>query len=202
MILRGAIFLSRRLRWRIGGIWGRMVLRSYGVKFGHGLKLGSAPIIRRHPQASITLGERVIILNELAENPAGISHHTVLAAERPGAQLIVSDDVGMSGVVLEAWQKIEIGARVNLGAGACVFDTDYHPLNAEQRKRGELDSVGVAPVFIDHDVWVGARAMVLKGVTVGAGAVIGAGAVVTKDVPPGAIVGGVPAKQIGWVPKD
>lgn len=55
-------------------------------------------------------------------------------------------------------------------------------------------------IVIGDDVWVGANAVVTAGVTVGDGAIIGAGAVVTRDVPPYAIVGGVPAKVIGWRP--
>ena len=54
-----------------------------------------------------------------------------------------------------------------------------------------------APVSIGDDVWIGARCMILGGVTIGDGAVVAAGAVVTKDVAPYAIVGGVPAKEIG-----
>lgn len=54
------------------------------------------------------------------------------------------------------------------------------------------------PVYIGNDVWVGTRAMIMGGVTIGDGAVIGAGAIVTKDVPPYAIVGGVPAKIIRY----
>jgi carbonic anhydrase/acetyltransferase-like protein (isoleucine patch superfamily) len=52
--------------------------------------------------------------------------------------------------------------------------------------------------IIGNDVWIGARAILIDGITVGDGAVIGAGAVVTKDVPPYAIVGGVPAKIIKY----
>jgi acetyltransferase-like isoleucine patch superfamily enzyme len=51
---------------------------------------------------------------------------------------------------------------------------------------------------IEDDVWIGAHVTVLKGVRVGSGAVLGAGAVVTRDVPAGAIVAGVPAKVIGY----
>ena len=54
------------------------------------------------------------------------------------------------------------------------------------------------PTTIGNDVWIGANAIVLQGISVGDGAVIGAGAVVTKDVPPYAIVGGVPAKIIKY----
>ena len=54
------------------------------------------------------------------------------------------------------------------------------------------------PVTIGNDVWIGTRAMILGGVTIGDGAVIGAGAIVTKDVPPFAIVAGVPARIIRY----
>jgi maltose O-acetyltransferase len=51
-------------------------------------------------------------------------------------------------------------------------------------------------ITIEKDVWIGAQAVILPGVTVGEGAVVGAGAVVTKDVPPFAIIGGAPARII------
>lgn len=52
------------------------------------------------------------------------------------------------------------------------------------------------PVIIEDDVWVGSRAIILKGITIGRGSIVGAGSVVTKSVPPYAIVGGVPARII------
>jgi maltose O-acetyltransferase len=55
----------------------------------------------------------------------------------------------------------------------------------------------LAPVAIGEDVWIGARAVVLPGVSIGSGAIVGAGAVVTRDVEPGSVVGGVPAREIG-----
>lgn len=61
-----------------------------------------------------------------------------------------------------------------------------------------IDSDSQISVIIGNDVWVGARATILEGVTIGDGAVVAAGAVVTKDVPPYAIVGGVPAKVIRY----
>jgi len=62
----------------------------------------------------------------------------------------------------------------------------------------EVSSIRKAPVKIGNDVWIGARSIILPGVEIGDGAVIGAGAVVTKSVPPYAIVGGVPAKIIKY----
>ena len=197
MIIRGFIYVTRRVRWRAGGVWARLVLRSYGVEYGPGLKLGSAPVIRIHKTGSIRLGRNVRIANELAENPAGIAHATVLGACMPNSELVIGNDVGISGAVLYAWRRIEIGDRVLIGAGALIYDSDFHPLEVEARNRSEDSKVGVAPVKIEADAWIGARAMVLKGVTVGRGAVVAAGAVVTANVPAGSIVGGVPAKVIG-----
>lgn len=67
------------------------------------------------------------------------------------------------------------------------FD-EFHYLNSKKR----------ISVEIGNDVWIGARATILEGITVGDGAVVAAGAIVTKDVPPYAIVGGVPAKIIKY----
>jgi acetyltransferase-like isoleucine patch superfamily enzyme len=60
-----------------------------------------------------------------------------------------------------------------------------------------MSGVGMSPIVIEDDVWIGFNATVLKGVTIGRGAIIGASTVVTKDVPPYAIVVGNPQRQIG-----
>lgn len=89
---------------------------------------------------------------------------------------------------------VRIGNRV-LIASHVVITSRAHPT--------VLPRYGIvedAPVVIEDDVWIGAGAIVLPGVTVGRGAIIGAGAVVTKSVEPRTIVAGVPAKQIGQVP--
>lgn len=71
-----------------------------------------------------------------------------------------------------------------------VFATIDHDLDAQSRKNH------YAPIHVGNNVWIGASAVITKGVTIGDGAVIAAGAVVTKDVPANVVVGGVPAKII------
>lgn len=196
-------FLARALRGmrrKVGGPIGRMTLRSYGVRFGPNLQLGSAPRIRIHSDnASITLGSDVVINNHLDENPAGIAHRTVLAAASPGARLVIGNNVGISGAVIYATLRIDIEDDVLVGAGALVYDTDWHEVDPARRRANDA-APGQAPVKICRNAWLGARSIILKGVTVGEDSVVAAGAVVTRDVPAGAIVGGVPAKVIGWVP--
>ncbi|GIQ74318.1 acetyltransferase [Bradyrhizobium sp. RD5-C2] len=99
--------------------------------------------------------------------------------------------------------SIEIGNRVLISHSANVFDNLTHPLRPTERHRqvqqiftrGHPSDISLdeSPVTICDDAWVGAGAMVLRGVTVGQGAIVAAGAVVTKDVAPFTIVAGNPA---------
>ena len=77
-----------------------------------------------------------------------------------------------------------------------VFQNVKH--SGPKRKFSEYDFEGIKRTVIGNDVWIGRRAIIKAGVTVGDGAVIGSGSVVTKDVPPYAIVGGVPANIIRY----
>jgi len=110
----------------------------------------------------------------------------------------IGDDVAMSGCSITAEERITVGNRVMIGAGALILDSDAHPLDPQERFKGGRGRT--APILIEDDVFVGARAIVLKGVRIGKGAVVAAGAVVVKDVPAYTIVGGNPARPIGHVP--
>lgn len=85
-----------------------------------------------------------------------------------------------------------IGEHCTLSWDVQLLDTDFHALIVDGAERPS-----VAPLRLGDRVWIGTRAVVLKGVTIGDGAVVAAGAVVTSDVPAGAVVGGVPARVIG-----
>lgn len=93
-------------------------------------------------------------------------------------------------VVLRANGGMRIGDRVLIAAHA-TLTTRAHPV-VPPRYGHTVD----APIVIEDDVWVGAAAVVLPGVTIGRGSIVGAGAVVTKDVPADTIVGGVPSRPI------
>ncbi len=103
--------------------------------------------------------------------------------------------------------RLNIGDRVLISHNVNIFDSRTHPLIARQRHAHfkaiaqsghphSIDNLGERPVVVGNDVWIGANACVLRGVTVGEGAIIGAGAVVTHDVHPYSIVAGNPARVI------
>ena len=154
------------------------------------------PVCRRHPQAVIRLGDHVTIANKIRENLAGVFHRTVLVANKPGARLVVGNHVGISGAILFCSSEIIIEDYVNIGVGARIYDTDFHPICAEERRKGRTDSIQTAPVRLCEDVWLGANVIVLKGVTIGPRSIVAAGSVVTKDVGPDLLVAGVPAKPV------
>lgn len=89
---------------------------------------------------------------------------------------------------------VTIGSHVNLAQGITVTALNHNFEDSDKR----IDEQGVATnqVVIDDDVWIGANAVVLPGVTIGKHSVVAAGAIVTKDVPPHSLVAGVPAKII------
>jgi acetyltransferase-like isoleucine patch superfamily enzyme len=89
---------------------------------------------------------------------------------------------------------VSIGSHVNLAQGITVTALNHN--FSEPNKRIDEQGVSTQEIVINDDVWIGANAVILPGVTIGSHCVVAAGAVVTKDIPDGCIVAGVPAKII------
>ncbi len=100
------------------------------------------------------------------------------------------------GIDCEMWGDISIGENVMMGPEVVIY-TQNHRYDRFDVPMGKQGHMPVEPVVIGNDVWIGRRAMIMPGCHIGDGVIIGAGAVVTKDVAPYSIVGGVPAKVIG-----
>lgn len=89
---------------------------------------------------------------------------------------------------------VTIGSHVNLAQGITITALNHNFDDSE--KRIDQQGISTKEVVLEDDIWVGANAVILPGVTIGNHAVVAAGAIVTKDVPPHSLVAGVPAKVI------
>ena len=115
----------------------------------------------------------------------------------PGRNLVLGNDVDIAfGVLITTRGGVYIGDRTLIGYGTKILSANH----AIPDGRATIFSSGhqSKQVHIERDVWIGANAIILPGVTIGEGAVIGAGSVVTRDVSEFSIVGGVPAKLIRY----
>ncbi len=103
---------------------------------------------------------------------------------------IGKDTIIGENAVLDGRERLTIGDHVDIASEVMIYNAE-HDINDEKFK------AVLGPVTIGDYVFIGPRAIILPGITIGKGAVVAAGAVVTKDVPENKIVGGVPAKEIG-----
>jgi len=119
-----------------------------------------------------------------------------------GSRIVIDSgvlEIGHSTNV-NGFAKILVRERVSIGAGCTIswdtqiLDNDFHPMTVDG-----VEQPMSAPVIIEDRVWIGTGAAVLKGVTIGEGAVVAAGAMVTRDVPAKTIVAGSPARPVGTV---
>ena len=116
----------------------------------------------------------------------------------PNARISLADHVGISCSTIVAGNSIEIGEDTILGAGSMVLDNDFHALGSGFSWLTEY-SKNSKPVKIGRGCFIGARSIILKGVTLGDRVIIGAGSVVTKDVPAYSIAAGNPARIVGSI---
>ena len=108
-----------------------------------------------------------------------------------GKTLKIGRSTFKSNIKILSHDDITIGDNCIFGWECQIFSGDGHPIYQEE----SIINKDV-PVVIEDNVWVGSRALILKGVRVGKGSIVAAGAVVTKDVPPNCIVAGNPAKVV------
>ena len=155
----------------LSAFWRGVLLRRH-FRRGAGLVLslpgGPRPVVKN-------LGGEIVV--ESCSFEAGVR----LEVYR-GATLTIGKGVYLNrNVHIVTASAVTIGRGVKVGWDTVIMDTDLHGHSGR--------SAETKPVVIEDDVWIGCRVLILKGVHIGRGAIIGAGALVTKDVPPLAVVG-------------
>jgi acetyltransferase-like isoleucine patch superfamily enzyme len=129
-------------------------------------------------------------------SPQFFSTYAYIEARYPGSKISIGDNTKINNNfrAIAEFKTIEIGRNCLIGANVEILDSDFHGLKVSERNISLPESA--ASVLIGNDVFIGNNAVILKGVTVGDGAVISNSSLVVSDVPAHTIVGGVPAKVI------
>jgi acetyltransferase-like isoleucine patch superfamily enzyme len=186
--------LIATLRFAQSFLW-RLEAGFKGVEFEGRVKFQGRPIVSVAKGGQLVIGDGVTIASAVRANPLGLAQPSVLRAMATGSRLVLGPGVGLSGAVICAGASINVAEQTIIGAGAMIIDTDFHTPSGQWGWDAD-PAKSARPVQIGRGVFIGARAIVLKGVTIGDRAIIGAGAVVTKDVPPGHLAVGNPARTV------
>lgn len=167
------VFAAMRLAW--------LMLREPALR-GNGLFfVGPGHDVATDPDAEISIGDDVWFMQDCTIHFYG--------------KVTIGDNSYFNrGCYLVSHEELTIGRNSIFGQRVSIHDQDHNttPIDLPPNDRGYMSS----PVRIGDNVWVGAGATILRGVTIGDGAVVAAGSVVTKDVPAGTLAAGVPARVI------
>ncbi len=206
-IVRKLLHLRRNLCRHYYIRYNRMVMRlAIGWKnLGKGAAMFNRIYIDINPKARVTIGEGFVLTS--GENFNALCRHQrgCIVAERDSSVIEMGHHVGMSSPCIWAKERITIGNYVSVGGDCIIMDSDAHNLDWRVRASSEMFSptesmdshtCHCAPITIEDHVLIGARCIILKGVTIGEGSVIGAGSVVVKSIPPHCIAAGNPCKVI------
>jgi acetyltransferase-like isoleucine patch superfamily enzyme len=182
------VMMREGILWALRFFWFEPLFRSQCVAVGTRFQMEQLPYLTGKGQ--IALGSGVSLSGKSA---IGFSNRL-----RADPKLIIGDGTFIGhDCSLNIATSVTIGKHCLLAGGVKVYDFDGHPIDAARRRAGEpFPPENSRQVVIEDDVWVGTRAIILKGVTIGARSIVAAGAVVTADVPADVVVGGNPARII------
>jgi acetyltransferase-like isoleucine patch superfamily enzyme len=170
------------------------LFKAYVRSHGRGLKTGIF-VHWIEGKGDIILGDHVTF-----DGKSGIKF-AARFVDRP--TLTVGDYTGISGgCSISVAKQITIGKHCRLASEVIITDSNGHPAEPTARKEGAPPTDdSIRPVTIHDNVWIGKRAIILPGVTIGEGSIVSSGAVVISDIAPYTVVAGNPARKIGQVPR-
>jgi acetyltransferase-like isoleucine patch superfamily enzyme len=187
----------KRISFKLATIYTRLKFSLHEVKFGQGLTSRGIPILDLSLRASLTIAENVHLNNGNYYNLIGRQQRCCFVVGN-NAELVIGNNVGISSSTIVCKHRIEIEDHVHIGGNCEIYDTDFHDLDFRKRITVPEDylTVQTKPIFIKRYSFIGAHSTILKGVTIGEGAIIGACSVVSKNIPSYEVWAGNPIRFI------
>ena len=183
--------------------WFKIIMKMTKVDYGKNLSLKGVPVIFNKSGAKLTICDNVTIKSSFLSNLVGLYSRTIIVTRSPGAEIIIGDNVGISGATIYGRKKIIIGSHTCVGGNVKILDNDFHPIDTEARNQllsdengGDSDCIPAREIIIGKNCFIGCNAIILKGTILGDGCVVGAGAVVSGKFESGCVIAGNPAKVI------
>lgn len=169
-----------------------------GVTCGQGFRCSGTPKVYVTRRGKVTIGSNFRVNSGSNHNIIGRQGRAIFWVE---GTLSIGDNVGLSNSALICRKTITIENNVILGGNCVIYDTDFHPIDPDERlnKSSDLEQASSSTVHLEKNVFVGAHSTILKGVTIGENSVIGACSLVAKNVPANEVWAGNPARRIGNV---
>lgn len=199
-LYKGLLFVLRIPNKMLNTLYVHFVFRGNNVQYSNFRNTGK-PYVLVARGGKCSIGANFAMNNGIKGNPIGCYEPCTIFVDR-NAELVIGDNVSMSQTAIVCNSHIEIGNNVKLGGGVCVYDSDFHSLNPEIRKsKDDIKHKVSRPVFIKDNAFIGAKVIILKGVTIGENSIVGAGSVLSRSVPDDEIWAGNPAKYIAKVKK-
>lgn len=149
-----------------------------------------------HNGGMLIIGNNFSCNNKIRSNTIGLIQPCVFNIAIDNSVIKMGNNVGISGSTINASCRITIEDNVAIGSGCIITDTDSHPLMYEDRINNDNSKTKMSLILIKEGAFIGARCLIMKGVTIGKHSIIGAGSVVTKDIPDYCVACGNPAKVI------
>lgn len=192
-----SILVRRWLQRRWWAYFLPLLVKARGVHLIGTVRFHGMPIIEMSRGSSIEIHGGSTICSVPWMTALGVDHPTVLRTLRLGARLSIGSNTGISGGSFCAANSIVIGSECLIGADVIVTDTDFHAVNPKGRRFNDNpNEIAAVPIVIEDNVFIGTRAIILKGVRIGQNSIIAAGSIVTKSIPPNCVAAGAPAKVV------
>lgn len=178
-------------------VFTKLLFAMNGVNLGGHFFSRGIPLVNVSMKGQFRAGTNLTISNGPYYSPTGRNRQCEFIVGE-NATLLIGNHVGISSSAITCHCQITIGNHVMLGGNTAVYDTNFHSVDANDRKNRSVDKKNTrrAAVIIEDHVFVGAHSTIMKGVTIGHHSVIGACSVVTKDIPPYQVWAGNPARFI------
>ena len=191
---RRLVRAARVRKERLFGRWWLWRFLALDSRTHEEIRVGAHPRfyvpVRANGEGRITIGDNNVFGFPLSHRLG--NGEILLQARTPEAEIVLgSDNMINNNCAIYCTQQVLIGNSCLLGEQVGIYDSDFHNVSPVRRREREVPS---APIKVGNNVWIGSRAMILKGVTIGDNTVIGAMSLVTRSLPANCVAAGVPAR--------